>query len=81
MIRENAAALGTPNLKLIEAAVPEALESLPAPDAVFIGGGIGRAGVVETAWSALKPGGRLVAHAVTVESEHAGDELADDAQT
>jgi precorrin-6Y C5,15-methyltransferase (decarboxylating) len=69
MIRENAAALGTPNLKLVEGTVPEALENLPAPDAVFIGGGIGAPGMVEAAWSALKPGGRLVAHAVTVESE------------
>jgi precorrin-6Y C5,15-methyltransferase (decarboxylating) len=69
MIRENAASLGTPNLKLVEAAVPEALANLPAPDAVFIGGSIGKQGVIETAWSALKPGGRLVAHAVTVESE------------
>ncbi|HEY4163816.1 MAG TPA: precorrin-6y C5,15-methyltransferase (decarboxylating) subunit CbiE [Dongiaceae bacterium] len=69
MIRENAAALGTPNLRLVEGAVPEALENLPSPDAIFIGGGIGAPGMVEAAWSALKPGGRLVAHAVTVESE------------
>jgi precorrin-6Y C5,15-methyltransferase (decarboxylating) len=69
MIRENAASLGTPNLKLIEAAVPDALENLPAPDAVFIGGGIGAPGLVAKVWARLKPGGRLVAHAVTVESE------------
>jgi precorrin-6Y C5,15-methyltransferase (decarboxylating) len=69
MIRENAAALGTPNLKLVEATVPEALENLPSPDAIFIGGGGGTPGLIGKAWAALKPGGRLVAHAVTVESE------------
>jgi precorrin-6Y C5,15-methyltransferase (decarboxylating) len=69
MIRENAAILGTPNLRLIEGAVPEALADLPAPDAVFIGGGAGTPGLIAQVWSALKSGGRLVAHAVTVESE------------
>jgi precorrin-6Y C5,15-methyltransferase (decarboxylating) len=69
MIRDNAAALGTPNLQLIEGAAPEALRDLPTPDAVFIGGGTGGVGVIDAAWGALRPGGRLVAHAVTVESE------------
>ena len=41
---------------------------LPAPDAVFIGGGA-TSGVLDACWAALAPGGRLVAHAVTVESE------------
>jgi precorrin-6Y C5,15-methyltransferase (decarboxylating) len=69
MIRDNAAALGTPNLQLIEGEAPEALRNLPAPDAVFIGGGTGRARVIDAAWTALRAGGRLVAHAVTVEGE------------
>jgi precorrin-6Y C5,15-methyltransferase (decarboxylating) len=71
MIRDNAAALGTPNLQLVEGEAPDALRDLPMPDAVFIGGGTGRAGVIEAAWSALRSGGRIVAHAVTVESEAA----------
>jgi len=71
MVRDNAAALGTPNLQLVEGEAPEALHDLPAPDAVFIGGGAGRAGVIDAAWLALKQGGRLVAHAVTMESEQA----------
>jgi precorrin-6Y C5,15-methyltransferase (decarboxylating) len=71
MIRDNAAALGTPNLKLVEGEAPEALHVLPKPDAIFIGGGAGRPGMIDAAWAALKPGGRLVAHAVTVESEQA----------
>jgi precorrin-6Y C5,15-methyltransferase (decarboxylating) len=69
MIRDNAAALGTPNLQLVEGEAPEALQDLPQPDAVFIGGGTGRPGIIDSAWAALRAGGRLVAHAVTVESE------------
>jgi precorrin-6Y C5,15-methyltransferase (decarboxylating) len=66
--RRNALALGTPSLRVEEARAPEALPGLPAPDAVFIGGGCDAA-VLEAAWAALKPGGRLVANAVTVETE------------
>jgi precorrin-6Y C5,15-methyltransferase (decarboxylating) len=69
MIRDNAAALGTPNLQLVEGEAPDALRDLPQPDAIFIGGGTGRARVIDAAWKALRSGGRLVAHAVTVEGE------------
>ena len=65
----NALALGTPDLEIVHGHAPEALAGLAAPDAVFIGGGIGDAGVFEAAWAALKPGGRLVANAVTLEGE------------
>ena len=64
----NAAALGTPDLKIVQGRAPEALQGLPAPDAVFIGGGL-TASVLGAAWPALEPGGRLVANAVTIESE------------
>ncbi len=65
----NALALGAPDLKVVTGRAPEVLAGLPAPDAVFIGGGLGDAGVFEAAWAALKPAGRLVANAVTLESE------------
>jgi len=65
----NAAALGTPDLRIVHGHAPEALAGLPAPDAVFIGGGLGDAGLFEAVWSALKPGGRLVANAVSLGSE------------
>jgi precorrin-6Y C5,15-methyltransferase (decarboxylating) len=65
----NAAALGTPDLRLVTGRAPEALAGLPAPDAVFIGGGMAEAGVFEAAWTALKPGGRLVANAVSLRTE------------
>lgn len=69
MIESNAATLGTPHLTLVAGAAPQAYEGLPAPDAVFIGGGISDRGVAEGAWARLKPGGRLVANAVTAEGE------------
>ena len=68
MAARNAAGLGVPHLEILDARAPDALADLPAPDAVFIGGGLA-AGAIELAITALKPGGRLVAHAVTLESE------------
>jgi precorrin-6Y C5,15-methyltransferase (decarboxylating) len=68
-ITRNAEALGVPALRVVEGTAPDALEGLPAPDAVFIGGGVSAPGVVEACLAALVEGGRLVANAVTVESE------------
>ena len=68
-IARNACALGVPGLRIVAGSAPEALESLPQPDAVFIGGGIGTAGVLAEAWASLRPGGRLVANVVTAEGE------------
>ncbi|SHL62463.1 precorrin-6Y C5,15-methyltransferase (decarboxylating) [Roseovarius marisflavi] len=68
MAAANALALGVPKLELIEGRVPEALEGLEPPDAVFIGGGLSEA-VFDAAWAALRPLGRLVCNAVTLESE------------
>lgn len=65
----NAATLGTPDLKIVQGAAPAALTGLPAPDAVFIGGGLGDAGLFDAVWAVLKPGGRLVANAVSLASE------------
>ncbi len=69
MIERNRAALGVPGLQLVRGEAPFALEGLEAPDAIFIGGGVTDDGVLEACWSALKPGGRLVANAVTLQSE------------
>ncbi|SEK65057.1 precorrin-6y C5,15-methyltransferase (decarboxylating) subunit CbiE [Jannaschia helgolandensis] len=68
MAAENALALGAPRLDLRDGEVPQALENLPSPDAVFIGGGLSEE-VYDAAFAALKPLGRLVANAVTLESE------------
>ncbi len=68
MARTNAVTLGVPALKLIEGRVPEALDGLAAPQAVFIGGGLS-AEVIAHSLAVLPPMGRLVANAVTLESE------------
>lgn len=65
----NAASLGTPDLDIVTGRAPQALIGLPSPDAIFIGGGFSNAGVFEAAWSALKPGGRVVANAISLETE------------
>ena len=68
MISENAAILGVPEIEIIEGTAPAAFAGLDQPDSIFIGGGL-TDGVFDEAWDALKPGGRMVAHAVTLESE------------
>jgi precorrin-6B C5,15-methyltransferase / cobalt-precorrin-6B C5,C15-methyltransferase len=67
-IAANAARLGVPGIQVITAEVTEALDWLPQPDAVFIGGGADL-DLVRRCWHLLPTGGRLVAHAVTVETE------------
>ena len=68
-INRNAAALGVPGLEVIEGRAPEALSGLAAPDATFVGGGASQEGVLDAAIAALRSGGRLVANAVTLETE------------
>ncbi|WP_188611906.1 precorrin-6y C5,15-methyltransferase (decarboxylating) subunit CbiE [Chelatococcus reniformis] len=68
-IVRNAARCGVPGLRLVVGKAPAALDGLPAPDAVFIGGGASDPGVLDAAISALKPSGRLVVNAVTLETE------------
>ena len=70
-ITRNATALGVPGLEVLTGSAPEALRGLPAPDAVFIGGGVSAPGVLAACWDALTPGGRIVANAVTLEGEGA----------
>ncbi|NNA86273.1 precorrin-6y C5,15-methyltransferase (decarboxylating) subunit CbiE [Pseudomonas fragi] len=69
LIERNRDALGVPGLQLIRGKAPQALAGLERPDAIFIGGGVTREGVLDTCWQQLKPGGRLVANAVTLQSE------------
>ncbi len=69
MIQQNAFQLGVPMLDIVPGNAPEVLVDLPAPDAIFIGGGLSGGNMLETCWNALNPGGRLVANAVTLEGE------------
>ncbi|SAK65198.1 precorrin-6Y C5,15-methyltransferase [Caballeronia hypogeia] len=71
LIEHNRDALGVPALQLVKGEAPAALDGLPAPDAVFIGGGVTAPGVLDTCWARLRQGGRLVANAVTLQSEMA----------
>ncbi len=70
-IRRNSARLGVPTLDVRQGSAPEILSSLPAPDAVFVGGGVSREGVLQACVDALgdRRHTRLVANAVTLESE------------
>jgi precorrin-6Y C5,15-methyltransferase (decarboxylating) len=68
-IRNNAASFGLEHrITVIMGKAPEALAALEAPDAVFIGGGLDGA-MFDAVWSYVAPGARLVAHAVTLETE------------
>ena len=66
--RDNARRLGVERLVIVEGRAPEVLAGQPLPDAVFIGGGLSEA-LLATLFDLLPGGARLVAHAVTLESE------------
>ncbi len=55
-------------LTIVDADSGGALTTLPAPDAVFVGGGVTEQ-VLQGAWNALRPGGRIVVHSVTADSD------------
>ena len=69
LIAANASRLGTPRLRIAAGEAPATLLGQDAPDAVFIGGGLGVPGIFEASWEALKPGGAMVANVVTIEGE------------
>ncbi|HEX5191453.1 MAG TPA: precorrin-6y C5,15-methyltransferase (decarboxylating) subunit CbiE [Solirubrobacteraceae bacterium] len=67
-IGANALRLGVPSLQVVRGAAPAALVGLPRPDVVFVGGGLGEAGLLE---ACVATGARVVANAVTLEGEQA----------
>jgi precorrin-6Y C5,15-methyltransferase (decarboxylating) len=68
-IRSNAASFGLAHrIAVIVGTAPGVLPGLKTPDAVFIGGGFDAA-MFDVIWSRIAPGARLVAHAVTLETE------------
>lgn len=67
-IKANAAELGVDRLEVTTARVPKGLPDGPVPDAVFVGGGLSEA-LLEAVWARLPGTTRLVANAVTLESE------------
>ena len=68
-ITDNAASFGLAHrIAVVTGHAPTALASLDKPDAVFIGGGLDAA-LFDALWSLLPEGTRVVAHAVTLETE------------
>jgi precorrin-6Y C5,15-methyltransferase (decarboxylating) len=74
-ISENIQRFGCHNVKVIQTRAPDNLEELPAPTTVFIGGSGGNmAKILRIACRRLKPGGRLVINAATLETLHSAVE-------
>ncbi|MCY4032225.1 MAG: precorrin-6y C5,15-methyltransferase (decarboxylating) subunit CbiE [Hyphomicrobiales bacterium] len=71
LIESNRDVFGVPGLDICTGTAPEALKGLPAPDAIFVGGGVSTDGVLAASWNSLRAGGCMVAHAVSVEGEAA----------
>jgi len=69
MMAANAEALGAPRIQIVSGTAPDAFAALPSPDAILVGGGLSKEGLIEASWTALPSGGRLVANVVTVEGE------------
>ncbi len=69
MIEKNRMALGAPGLEIVSGQAPGSFGDSRSPDAIFIGGDVGNEALFEACWAALKPGGRLVANAVTLDGE------------
>ena len=70
LIARNAAALGVPQLEVVEGEAPGALAKLtPLPDTIFVGGGTARSGLLDRCWEILPAGGRFVVNVVSLEAE------------
>ena len=69
LIARNAESLGVPHIEIITGRAPDVFAKLPRPQAIFIGGGASDAKLLDAAYAALSPGGRLVVNAVTLEAE------------
>ena len=73
LIKSNAERFGTANLLAVSGAAPDMLEGLPQADVIFIGGSGGNLPeILARADALLKPGGRLVLSAVTLETVATG---------
>jgi len=69
LIVANSQTFGVRNLTAIHGTAPAVFAGLPAPDAVFVGGtGHEVARLLEAAFQALRPGGRLVVNVASLES-------------
>jgi precorrin-6B C5,15-methyltransferase / cobalt-precorrin-6B C5,C15-methyltransferase len=53
----------------VQVDAPASFQFVASPSVIFVGGGVSQPGLLEACWERLADGGRLVANAVTVESE------------
>ena len=70
-IEANRQALGTPALQIVAGDARHTIASAPSPDAIFLGGDVANRQLFDACWAALRPFGRLVANAVTLDAEKA----------
>ena len=68
-IQRNAELLGVPHLDVRTGEAPAALAELPQPEAIFVGGGLTSAGLLDLCWESLQKYGRMVVNVTTLESE------------
>ncbi len=68
LIRENQKKFAADNLEVIEGLAPEALEALPAPTHVFIGGSSGNLKAIMEAVLAKNPAVRMVINCIALET-------------
>lgn len=67
--QKNIQKFGTANVQLLHGTAPDFLESFPDPDAVFVGGSAGKMSeIIDIACRRLRPGGRIVVDAATIEN-------------
>lgn len=70
-IRENIKKFGVKNLEVVEGKAPNGIESFADPDSVFIGGSGGNiSDILDVVNARLKPSGRVVINAITLETLH-----------
>lgn len=78
LIKENSNAFQLEHLRLIEGEAPEALAALPDPDRVLVGGSGGRLSeILNAVYRRLRPGGRVVLNAITLETTALSIQLLD----
>jgi precorrin-6Y C5,15-methyltransferase (decarboxylating) len=71
IVRANVQRFGVPHVTVLHARAPEGLDAWPDPDAVFVGGsGGGLREILAIAAKRLRPGGRIVVNAITLDTLH-----------
>ena len=74
LLGENRRRLGGDNVRIIEGAAPAALEALPAPDCVFVGGSGGAVRRILQAAKRKNPAVRVAVNAIALETLHAAQD-------